>query len=501
MGVEPLIKISGVSKNFGPTVALADVSIDINRGEIRGLIGENGSGKSTLSSIVAGSLQPDDGAMLLEGRSYKPETTLDAQRQGIGMVVQELGTVSGISVAENLCLGRSGSFGRFGFVNKKRMIEAARDALERAGLAGFDPSLPIDLLDLQDRKLVELVRAMVNDPALLVLDETTTALSHRGRSLLYALMKRLREERKAVLFVSHDLEELMEVCDVLTVLRDGRWVADVPKSEFDESRIKQLMIGREMTGGYYRTDFDAPQVGEPVLVAENLVTPRGLAGFSTELRKGEILGIGGLSHCGMHQFGKAVFGVERLLAGRVVHVPSGQVIAGPRSAMRCRLGYVSKDRDREALVLSASIKDNIASAGYEKITSGRWFMSRSKEKAYVDRQIQDLSIRCSSREQLVRTLSGGNRQKVVFGKWVGRGSDILVLDCPTRGVDIGVKAAMYQLMYQMKLEGRSLILISEELPELIGMSDRLLILRDGKLRAKFARSRDLTEAQIIEHMI
>jgi len=237
------------------------------------------------------------------------------------------------------------------------------------------------------------------------------------------------------------------------------------------------------------------------LVAENLVTPRGLAGFSTELRKGEILGIGGLSHCGMHQFGKAVFGVERLLAGRVVHVPSGQVIAGPRSAMRCRLGYVSKDRDREALVLSAGIKDNIASAGYEKITSGRWFMSRSKEKAYVDRQIQDLSIRCSSREQLVRTLSGGNRQKVVFGKWVGRGSDILVLDCPTRGVDIGVKAAMYQLMYQMKLEGRSLILISEELPELIGMSDRLLILRDGKLRAKFARSRDLTEAQIIEHMI
>ena len=501
MNKETLIKLTGINKSFGPTKALVDVSVDICRGEIRGLIGENGSGKSTMASIIAGGQQADSGEMYLRGEPYKPANMLAAQSQGVGMVVQESGTISHVSIAENLFVGRAAEFGKFYFVSKKRMIAAAKAALAKVGVADMDPAMSIDALDLQDRKLVEVARVINDDPDLFILDETTTALSQRGRALVYEVMKRMKADGKSVLFVSHDLEELMEVCDALTVLRDGRLIANLDKAEFDQSKIKQLMIGREMTGQYYRTDREASCSDEVVLAVDHLTTVRGLTDFSLQLHKGEILGIGGLSHCGMHELGRAIFGVESALAGTVTHVPSGETIASPRAAIEHMLAYVPKDRDREALVLAASIKDNLVSASYDRISTWRFFISPRKEKRYVDEQVSELSIKCSSRDQYVQFLSGGNRQKVVFGKWVGRGSDILVLDCPTRGIDIGVKAAMYQLMYQMKQQGKSIVLISEELPELIGMSDRLLILKDGRQTAEFRRSGDLTEAMIIEHMI
>jgi ribose transport system ATP-binding protein len=501
MNKETLVKLTAVNKSFGPTRALVNVSLDLRRGEIRGLIGENGSGKSTLASIVAGTQPADSGEMLLRGERYRPTTMLEGVSSGVGMVVQELGTVSGISVAENLFLGRMRRFGKFGFVNKRRMIAAAREALAEMGLSDIDPSRSINSLDLQDRKLMEVTGVVIGAPDLLIFDETTTALSQRGRSLVYELAKKLKAENRSVLFVSHDLEEIMETCDVVTVLRDGHLVENLERADFSESRIKQLMIGRELEGDYYRSDFDPTYSDEVVIKVDNLTTMNGLSGFSMQLHKGEILGVGGLSHCGMHELGRALFGLERALGGRVVHMPSGSVIKNPRGAMSNGVAYVPKDRDREALVLANSVKANIVSAGYDKITSGRIFMSPRKEKRYADAQIDHLSIKCASREQHVQFLSGGNRQKVVFGKWVGRGSDILILDCPTRGVDIGVKYAMYQLMYQMKKEGKSLVLISEELPELVGMSDRLLILKDGKQTAEFKRSRDLTEAKIIDYMI
>ena len=496
-----LVQLTGINKSFGPTKALVDVTLELRRGEVRGLIGENGSGKSTLATIIAGAQQADDGAMLLRGEHYRPARMLEGERAGVGMVVQELGTVSGISIAENLYLGRLGAFGKFGFVNRRRLMSTARAALTELGLSTMDPSRSIDSLDLQDRKLVEVARVIIGKPDLFILDETTTALSQRGRAIVYDLINRLKAENKAVLFVSHDLEEIIETCDAVTVLRDGHLVENVDRRDFSESKIKQLMIGREIEGDYYRSDFEPVYDDEVVVEVDNLSTVRGLSGFSMQLHKGEILGIGGLSHCGMHELGRALFGLERALGGEVRHVASGTVITSPRGAMKHGLAYVPKDRDREALVLAASIRANIASAGYDKLTVGGIVVSPRKEKRYADAQMDHLSIKCASREQYVQFLSGGNRQKVVFGKWVGRGSDILVLDCPTRGVDIGVKYAMYQLMSQMKKEGKSLVLISEELPELIGMSDRLLILKDGKQTAEFKRSRDLTEAKIIDHMI
>jgi len=496
-----IIETRELCKSFGPTLAVDRVDLHIYRGQITGLIGENGSGKSTIASIIAGMLPATKGEMFYNGTPYKPSSMIEAGQFGIGMIVQEQGYVPGITIAQNIFLGEESRFIKSGFVSAGAMNLAAREALDHIGFSEADPRMYIDQLNLQDRKLVEIARVMSNSPEVLIVDETTTALSQRGREILYGIIRRMRDENKAVIFISHDLQELMDMCDTLTVLRDGRLVATMDRAGFSEREIKHSMVGRDLGEHYYRESFDLNLQREPLLEVDSITTGNGLLmNVSFQIQKGEILGIGGLSHCGMHELGKALFGDEPLLTGSIRHIPSNQLIANPRTALSLGMGYVSKDRDNEALVLSASIKDNIASAGLDKILTGP-FIFPKKERDYVNRQVEGLSIRCASIRQNVQYLSGGNKQKVVFGKWIGRECDILILDCPTRGVDVGVKAAMYALMEQMKHEGKTIIMISEELAELIGMSDRLLILSDGKIAGEFNHSRSMTEQEIIECMI
>ncbi len=498
---ELLFEARNLSKHFGPTIALNGVDFKVYRGQITGLIGENGSGKSTITSIAAGMQPATSGEMFFKGQPHKPATMIEGAAAGIGMIVQEQGTVSGISVAQNIFLGSENKFAKGGLVNKKKMNAEAKKALDAIGFEGVDPSMPIDALNMQDRKLVEIAKTVYNDPEMLVVDETTTALSQKGRDIIYGIMRKMRDENKAVVFISHDLEELMVTCDTLTVLRDGNLITTMEKEDMNEDDIKKHMVGREMTGDYYRPDYGTPISDEVVVKVDNITTGTGmLMNFSMELHKGEVLGIGGLSHCGMHELGRALFGEEKLLEGTVTDVKSGDAIVAPRQALLHGYGYVSKNRDQEALVLTESIHDNIMAAGYDKVQKGFLLMPKDC-KAYVNKQKADLSIKCASIMQDVQYLSGGNKQKVVFGKWVGRDCDILILDCPTRGVDIGVKAAMYHLIDEMRKAGKSIVMISEEMPELIGMSDRLLILKDGELAGEFMRSKDLNENMIIDVMI
>ncbi len=497
----PIIETRGLVKRFGPTVALDGVDFCAYRGKITGLIGENGSGKSTITSIIAGMQPPTDGRMFFKGQPHHPHTMVEAGKLGIGMIVQEQGYVPGITIAQNIFLGEEERFRRGGFISRQAMVAAAQAALDAIGFSDADAGAYIESLDMQDRKLVEIARVMSNDPEVLIVDETTTALSQRGREIIYAIMRRMRDELKAVIFISHDLDELMDISDTLSVLRDGKLIATILRADFDVRAIKRCMVGRDMGEHYYREDYGAERSDELVLKADGVTTGEGmLTNFSMELYRGEILGIGGLSHCGMHELGKALYGEEKLLTGRVTHIPSGKAILDARDAQRLGMGYVSKDRDHEALVLSASIRDNIASAALDRVNTGP-FIFPAKEKAYVLRQVENLSIKCASIDQNVQYLSGGNKQKVVFGKWVGRDCDILILDCPTRGVDIGVKASMYDLIADMKRRGKTIVMISEELTELIGMSDRLLILKDGRLAGQFLRSRTLSEHEIIDCMI
>ena len=497
----PILEMKHIRKTFASTVALGDVDLNVYPGEIRGLIGENGSGKSTISSIAAGMQKADSGEMRFHGGPWAPVSMLDALDKGIGMIVQESGTIQGVSVAENMFLGETRQFpGPFGTVDRKAMNAKADEALRSIGVENVSGAAPMGALDFQTRKLVEIAKVVMKDPEILVVDETTTALSQEGRSILYALMKKLRDAGKAVLFISHDLDEIMEVCDTLTVLRDGAIIRHFIKAEFDADAIRTSMIGRELQGDYYRSDFTPSRLPEVAVKAEHIRCGAALEDVSLTVYRGEIVGIGGLSHCGMHPLGKILFGAIRPDAGEVV-TGSGVKIANETVAMKHRFGYVSKDRDVESLSLSASIRDNIAIAGMEQYAVNGFLMLNSRERVYVDKQIADLSIKCADRDQAVSQLSGGNKQKVVFGKWIGRGSEVLILDCPTRGVDIGVKRAMYQLMTKLKNQGKSIIMISEELPELMGMSDRILIMKDGKITREFARSADLSDAEIIKYMI
>jgi len=545
---EVFLETKGITKRFGDVVAVNKVDFTVNLGEIRGLIGENGSGKSTISSMICGIHSITAGEIILKGKPFKPADPRAARTNRGGMIVQEVGTVDYLSVAENIFLGEENRFSKFGFINKAKMEVEARAALETVGL-DIDVSRPAAFYDFETRKLVEIAKTLYYKPELLIVDETTTALSQDGRDKIHAIMRKQKQDGKAVLFISHDLPELMEICDNLTVLRDGELIATIDKADFDEDKIKQTMVGRKIEGNYYRADFD-PICGESVALEVSGLCTSVLKDINLQVHNGEIVGIGGLSGSGMHELGKALFGMERITAGSVkAFAPrqptrkekaaiyktrarvtlsayksvikklfkkeSGAVKAEEyekrgelaeyniktiRNALDASIGYISKDRDKETLILPATIKDNICLSATNELGILGVIPSVS-EKRLAAEQIDGLRIKCSSMNQDVRELSGGNKQKVSFAKWIGNKAKILVFDSPTRGVDVGVKTTMYQLLYSLKKQNYAIVIISEELSELIGMSDRIEIMKGGAITKEFIRSESLRDTDIINYMI
>lgn len=498
--MEKLLECKGISMNFGITKALIDVDFSVERGKVYGLVGENGSGKSTLSSIIAGIHTPAAGTMTFKGFEWKPFNSLFAGRNGVGIIVQEAGTIALCNVAQNIFLGQEAKFSKAGIVNRSAMIAQAQSVLDEIGAGFINAGASAMSLNMQTRKIVEIAKAYANAPELLIVDETTNALAQDGRDILFRLIHRLAENGKSVLMISHDIEEVCEHCDVVTVLKDGRVTATLSKEEMTPKRIKELMIGRELVGNFYREDMDGYS-DEVVLEVRDANALHQVTGINLQLHKGEILGIGGLSDCGMHILGKMLFGEEMLAKGSVT-LPQKMIrITNPEAAVKNGMAYISKDRDKESLALDASIAVNVASTGLDANRTHGIFFSAKKEKAWVDTQVKNLKIKCNSKYDPVRSLSGGNKQKVAFGKWFARNADILILDCPTRGIDIGVKQEMYRLMYEMKKQGKAIVIISEELGELIGMSDRLLVMKDGRITKELFRKDGMTEQEIIEYMV
>ncbi len=507
-----ILECRSITKTFGPVVALDHVDLIVKRGEVRGLIGENGSGKSTVTSIFSGMQPADSGEMFYKGELWQPESMHWAAAHGVGMIVQETGTVPEITVAENMFLCQTGQFAafrgkdgkRWGPIRGKAMLRAAQQALDDIGASHIDASAMTDRLDMQDRKLVEVAKVWMQQPELIVVDETTTALSQTGRDIIYGLMQRMRDSGRSVVFISHDLDEIKEKCDTLTVLRDGHIIRTFDREEYNDDAIRASMIGREMEGDYYRSDWDGSCGEQVVLEIENANLGDQMVDFSLQAHAREILGIGGLSHCGMHTVGKVLFGDIKPASGTVkvyTRKSEGEEIENPAFAIKRGIGYVAKDRDVESLNTLTSIRDNIAIAGLDRFAIKNFLITYGREKRYVEEQKERMQIKCFSIDQEVSQLSGGNKQKVVFGKWIGCDSSILILDCPTRGIDVGVKQAMYHMMYEMKQQGKTIIMISEEMTELMGMSDRLIIMKDGRITKEFSRRADLTDAEIIQYMI
>lgn len=498
---ELVIEVKNMCKNFGPTKALRNVDVAFYKGQIRGLVGENGSGKSTITSIISGMQKATSGEVFYKGKPWNPDSMVEAQKAGISMVLQEANTIPNCTVAENIFAGRFDEFSRFGIVNMKKLNEAAQELLDSFGISHIKAADSINRYGFEDRKLIEIVRCVSEDTEVFVVDETTTALSMEGRHLLYKLVHNLKDNGKSVIFISHDMDEILEQCTDLTVLRDGEIIGHLDRSEMDkpnaEQVIRYMMVGREIGEAYYREDYDTSH-GEKVALELKNISFGEIKDFSLQLHEGEILGFGGLSGCGMHEIGRIAFGLEKPEHGSVER--NGERIKNCYEAIRAGIGYVSKNRDTEALILEGSIQDNIVLPSEPEL-SRTTFISPKAEKQMADKEIDAFRIKCGDGRQWVSTLSGGNKQKVSFAKWTAKDSDVIIMDCPTRGVDIGVKQFMYGLIAEMKKQGKAIILISEEMAELIGMADKIIIMKDYQVTGEFTRSKDLAETDMIEYMI
>ena len=497
---EVRLQIQHLSKTFGITKAVQDVSFTINKGEIHALIGENGSGKSTLTNMLTGIYSIDSGHFILDGKEIHPKNQVAANDEGVSIIVQELGTLSGLTVAENIFLGHEDRFVHMGIKNTNAMNREAQKLLDDYGFGRIKAGDMVDDYNFEDRKLVEIVKATYFKPKIVVVDETTTALSQEGREELYKVMKRIRGEGGTIIFISHDLEEVLRLSDTITILRDGVYIDTVAASQVSEEDLKRLMVGREVTGNYYRADYGEAVSKEVVLSVKDVTVPGQIEHVSFDLHKGEILGFGGLSESGMHEVGKACFGASFDRTGSVT-LADGTPVNSIPAAISHSIAYTSKDRDNESVVMNQSIGDNICLPSLDALRSVGCFLSGKKMKNFANKYAKEMSVKMVNTDQFVSDLSGGNKQKVVLARWIGKDSDILVLDSPTRGIDIKVKQDIYQLMDQMRKEGKSIIMISEELMELIGMCDRILIMKDGKISGELERNQDLDENSLIEKMV
>ena len=475
---EVLLKAENINKFFGVTHAVRDFSFELYAGEIHGLIGENGSGKSTFSSMLCGIYSVSSGSFNLMGKNIRPKNQVEANKAGISIIVQEMGTLSGLTVAENIFLGEEDKF-MHGIVKDTRaMNKEAQRLLDSYGFSHIKASKMINFYSFEERKLVEIVKATYFNPKILVVDETTTALSHDGRQELFKVMNKTRERGATVIFISHDLDEVLEHTDRISVLRDGVLVKTVNTKDVTTDDLKREMVGREIGNKYYRTDYGEKVSDEVVLSLKDLRVPGEFENINLDLHKGEILGIGGLSECGMHEIGKAIFGASYNRKGKVT-LSDGYEIKDIPGAIKHSIAYASKDRDNESIVIADSIGENIMLPSLSDL-SKHGFLNLKTLGNFAQKFAVQMSTKMTGIKQYVSELSGGNKQKVVLARWIGKGSNILILDSPTRGIDVRVKADIYTLMTELKKQGKSIIMISEELPELLGMSDRIFIMKDGK---------------------
>jgi ABC-type sugar transport system ATPase subunit len=494
--------LRGLRKHYPGTDALVwgpDDELAVRRGEIHALVGENGAGKSTLMAIVAGLVGPSSGSLQLAGESYSPGSVAGARRHGVEIVVQEPGLVGALTVTENFFLGREASDSTAGIVRPRRGREVVRSAL--ASIAGHvSPRALASSLSLEDQKLVELARAVHFRPRVLLVDEMSACLSRHRLARLFDVLRAQRDAGVAVVYTSHYLEEVPQLCDRVTVLKDGRLVSTLDAGEIDEDKLTTLMVGRATVDHLYRGDQAAARGKDVVLRAEHLGLDGAYDEVTFEVRGGEILGIGGLVGCGSDPLARTLFGALRPDRGTMTLGGTPYRPRSPRQAIARRVAYVPPDRDREGLLLRLPIATNATLAVLPRLARAGVYPGRGEPRV-VRRLIDQLGIRCRGASDLPLNLSGGNRQKVVLAKWLLTEADLFVLHNPTRGVDVGAKAEIYRLIQALAKQGAAVLLLSDELPELIGMSDRILVLRRGLLAHETSRDASPTEEQLITQMV
>lgn len=486
-----LLTMEGIHKSFSGVKVLENVQFSLRQGEVHALMGENGAGKSTLMKILSGIYSKDAGSIQIQGTESSASSPKTAQALGVAIIHQELNMIPDLSISENMFLGREFKLGRTGFINWSRMAAEAKIYLQQLGM-DINPDRLVGELSVGQQQMVEIAKALSMQAKILVLDEPTAALTKREIEKLFQLIANLKNQGVGMIYISHRMEEIFQISDRITVLRDGRYIGTRDTSDTTMDELVQMMVGREIKERFPKVEA---KIGEERLRAEGLSQDGKLYDINFSLRAGEILGIAGLMGSGRSELAKALFGVGKY-QGKIFVKDKLVRIKGPAEAIKAGLALITEDRKGEGLVIDLSVRENLALPNLRSL-SRYGFISHRSEQDFVDDSIQKLKVKVHHSGQEVNSLSGGNQQKVVIGKWLATQPKVLILDEPTRGVDIGAKREIYDLMNQLVQQGVAIIMISSELPEVLGMSDRILVMHEGRITGEFSRENATQETIMV----
>ncbi len=480
--VQPILELKGISKAFPGVQALKDVQFDIHAGEVHALMGENGAGKSTLIKIMSGVYRPNSGEIKVDGQPVTLNSPREAQSLGIATIYQELSLYPELSVAENIFIGHAPK-NRLGLINWHEMNVQAKEILASLDIHDMDVTQKVGGMSVGNRQRVEIAKALSQNARVLIMDEPTASLSEADVQRLFAIVQRLRERGVGVIYISHRMDEVFILSDRVTVLRDGQYVATKTAQQTNEGDLISMMVGRTIEQLFPKLEAE---ITTPLIQVRNLYGEPLTRDVSFEIRKGEIVGFAGLVGSGRSELAQVLFGIHPAYKGEILVDGMPVKINNPRDAMNLGIAYVPEDRGTQGLVREMLIRENVSMAVLRQLARGQ-FLNFASEKSLAEETISNLSIRAYSVNQVVGKLSGGNQQKVVVGKWLARKPKLLIMDEPTRGIDVGAKSEIHRLMSELAQQGMAIMMISSELPEILGMSDRILVMREGRIVGEFDR--------------
>ncbi|MGL5038424.1 MAG: ribose ABC transporter ATP-binding protein RbsA [Aeromonas sp.] len=476
--LSPILELTGIVKTFPGVRALDEAGLRVYPGQVMALLGENGAGKSTLIKVLTGIYQADSGSVSYRGQPIHFKGPRDSQDQGISIIHQELNLLPELSIAANIFLGREPRT-RLGCIDHKQLRERASGLLARLGVK-HGPDTRLGDLSIGEQQMVEIAKALSFDASVIIMDEPTDALTDTETEQLFVVIRELREQGCGIVYISHRLKEIFQICDRVTVLRDGKWIGEKAVSDLDEDKIIEMMVGRRLEEQYPRL---ARKLGPVSLQVKDLAGP-GVHGVSFSLRQGEILGFSGLMGSGRTELMKLIYGASPISSGELNVDGQGLIPRSPADGLAAGIAYISEDRKGDGLVLELSVRENMSLCALGEFISHGKIDGKAERQAVSD-YVRLFNIKTPSQDQLIRLLSGGNQQKVAIAKGLLTKPKVLILDEPTRGVDVGAKKEIYQLINQFKDEGMSIILVSSEMPEVLGMSDRIMVMHEGRISAEF----------------
>lgn len=488
--IKPLLQMKNVSKSFPGVKALEDVRLEAYSGEVLALLGENGAGKSTLMKILSGVYHKDTGSIFIQGSEVVIKGIKDAEKHGIAIIHQELSLLPNLKIWENIFLGNEGFNGITRRINKKELKDKAEFLLKDIGF-NIDVDTLVKDLNVGEKQLIEIAKALSKNSKIIIMDEPTTALTDVETDNLFKVIEKLKNDNMGIVYISHRMDEIFRICDRITVLRDGKYIGEVKTTDITKDDLISMMVGRKLEEQF---PYRKSSAGQTILKVENLSYAKKVCDISFEAKSGEILGVSGLMGSGRTEMAKTIFGEYKKSSGKIIIDGKKVNICSPKDSIEKGICYLSEDRKKEGLILGMSAGSNMTLANLKKYENGNKRIDKVKEAKDVQEYIKKLSIKTPSADQLIKNLSGGNQQKVILAKWLMLAPKVLIIDEPTRGIDVGAKKEIYDVLNELKATGKAIIMISSDMTEILGICDRVLVMHEGKISGELSREEASQEA-------